>query len=331
MRTRTLPHDTPDDIDLILRHVSRRFPQDLARALIRTGEPIGPATWAETQVTGRQRRLDRALRVKVGRRSRFFHMEWTLRLTKAIPFRVFEYNSLTVLAAVDEARVNKKDGRPAPKPWRVDSVVVVLTGRRNPLPEHGVYRTSSSGERFSGVRFRIEPVYQRTVAELLALGSVFWLIFTPLAVDADETKLARVLKTLRAQTTERDFAELGAAMAALAQVNRRDQSVADVIKSLLPREIVMQNWIYKEGVKHGVKKGVKKGVKQGVAQGRLEPLAHQFERRLGRSLSADEQARLAERLDKEGPEKVGDVVLDLSADALCAWLAPARETNGHGT
>jgi hypothetical protein len=26
-----------------------------------------------------------------------------------------------------------------------------------------------------------------------------------------------------------------------------------------------------------------------------------------------------------------DVVLDLSADELCAWLAPARGTNGHGT
>src|SRR5262245_22632172 len=111
MRTRTVPHDKPHDIDIILRHVSRRFPQDLARALIRTAEPIGPATWAETQVTGRQRRLDRALRVKVGSRSRFFHMEWTLRLTKAIRFRVFEYNSLTVLAAVDEARANTKDGR----------------------------------------------------------------------------------------------------------------------------------------------------------------------------------------------------------------------------
>jgi hypothetical protein len=289
--------------------------------LIRTGEPIGPATWAETQVTGRQRRLDRALRVKVGRRSRFFHMEWTLKLTGAIRFRVFEYNSLTVLAAVDEAQAKTKDGAAAPKPWRVDSVVVALTGRRKPLPEYGFYRTSSSGERFSGVRFRIEPVYQRTVAELEALGSVFWLIFTPLAVDADETKLARVLQALRAQTTEQDFAELGAAMAALAQVNRRDPGVADVVKSLLPREIVMQNWIFKEGVKHGVKKGVKKG---------LAPLAHQFERRLGRPLAADEQARLAERLRKEGPEKVGDVVLDLSADELCAWLAPARGPNGHG-
>src|SRR5262249_44275780 len=102
-RTEPMParaplHDTAHDIDLILRHVSRRFPQDLARALIRTGEPIGSATWAETQVTGRQRRLDRALRVKVGSKPRFFHMEWTLRLTGGIRFRVYEYNSLTVLA-----------------------------------------------------------------------------------------------------------------------------------------------------------------------------------------------------------------------------------------
>ncbi|AUX41815.1 uncharacterized protein SOCE26_032400 [Sorangium cellulosum] len=48
----------------------------------------------------------------------------------------------------------------------IESVVVVLSGREEPWPTHGSYRTSPPGEAFSGVHFRIEAVYQRTMAEL---------------------------------------------------------------------------------------------------------------------------------------------------------------------
>lgn len=53
----------------------------------------------------------------------------------------------------------------------------------------------------------------------------------------------------------------------------------------------------------------------------LSPLTHQFERRLGRALSDDERATLAERLRTIGPVRLGDAVLDLTSDALAAWLA----------
>jgi hypothetical protein len=63
---------------------------------------------------------------------------------------------------------------------------------------------------------------------------------------------------------------------------------------------------------------------EGLQAGRSEairPLAHLFERRLGRTLSTDESATLLVRLDKLGADRLGDVVLDLPADELAAWLA----------
>ncbi|WP_437801940.1 hypothetical protein [Sorangium sp. So ce693] len=305
--------DEPDDVDLILRHVSRQFPHDVARALLGAAGPIEPLGWVDTQVTGRQRRLDRALAVMVGGERRLLHAEWTLAMGDEIPFRVFEYHCLTALAVADEARASV--GAPAPQPTPIDSVVVVLSGREAPWPTHGAYRTSSSDEPFSGVQFRIEAVYQRTVAELAARRSPFWLIFTPLAADADRSKLNQVIEELRACSGERQFGELGAAMVALAEADTRERGLADVVKSLLPREVVMQNSIYREGKAAGLKEGLEKGLEKGLAL-----LAHQVERRLGRSLTADERGRLSERLGAEGPEKVGDVVLDLSADDLSMWL-----------
>ncbi|WP_437593049.1 hypothetical protein [Sorangium sp. So ce1000] len=313
----TRPDDEQDDVDLILRHVSRQFPGDVARALLGAAEPVEPLGWVDTQVTGRQRRLDRALSVNVGGERRLLHAEWTLAMSEEIPFRVFEYHCLTALAMADEARASK--GAPSPPPTPIDSVVVVLSGREEAWPTYGAYRTSSLDEPFSGVQFRIEAVYQRTVAELTARKSSFWLIFAPLAADADGGKLTQVIETLRACSGERQFAELGAAMVALAEADARERRLADVIKSLLPREVAMQNSIYREGKAAGLKEGLEKGLEKGLAL-----LAHQVERRLGRPLTAEERSRLFERLHAEGPEKVGDVVLDLSADDLSMWLtAPA--------
>ena len=61
-------------------------------------------------------------------------------------------------------------------------------------------------------------------------------------------------------------------------------------------------------------------IEKGIEQG-LTPLAHQFERRLGRALTAEEHHALRERFDRLGSNRLGDVVLDLSAAALAGWLA----------
>lgn len=50
-------------------------------------------------------------------------------------------------------------------------------------------------------------------------------------------------------------------------------------------------------------------------------VARQIERRLQRSLAAAERATLHGRVVALGAEHVGDLVIDLSPDALAAWLA----------
>jgi hypothetical protein len=62
-------------------------------------------------------------------------------------------------------------------------------------------------------------------------------------------------------------------------------------------------------------------VKKGATRGAARTLAHQFERRLGRALREDERARLRERTARLGPDRLGDLVLDLPAGELEAWLA----------
>jgi hypothetical protein len=56
-------------------------------------------------------------------------------------------------------------------------------------------------------------------------------------------------------------------------------------------------------------------------EGAAKAFAHLFERRLGRALREDERARLHERTETLGPDRLGDLVLDLSVEELAAWLA----------
>ena len=60
---------------------------------------------------------------------------------------------------------------------------------------------------------------------------------------------------------------------------------------------------------------------RGEQRARLQTVARLFEKRLGRSLSEPERAALAERLDRLGEDRVEDVVLSFSAEALGNWLA----------
>jgi len=61
-------------------------------------------------------------------------------------------------------------------------------------------------------------------------------------------------------------------------------------------------------------------IEEGIERG-LMPLLHLVERRLGRALTPDEHHALRERFNRLGSNRLGDVVLDLCADALAAWLA----------
>jgi hypothetical protein len=291
-----------DDVDLVLRHISRQFPEALARALVKTLAPIEVGSWIDTQVSGRQRRLDRALEMSVGGVPGLLHVEWQLEMTADVPFRVYEYHVLLSLAEADLAR-------PGKEPLPIDSVVVLLSGREDRWPPEGDYRTSRPERRFSGVRFRIEPVYQYTVAELMARDSPLWLIFAPLAVDADERSLQQVIEALRARTSPRQMEELGVAMSVLADADKRKRGLRSVITSLLPEEAVMESWVYKQGKAKGQEEGV------------VALLSRRLARRLSRPLTAAEQEVLVRRFGTLGSERLDDLVSDLSPEALAVWLA----------
>jgi hypothetical protein len=220
-----LPDET-EDLDLTLRHVSRQFPEQLARALLPPDAIITAASWTDTQLTSRQRRLDRALDVTVGGERRFEHAEMQAEMEADVPFRIYEYHALFALALASETPAGAKVPR-------IRSTLVLLSGRDKPWPEQGEYRTSPDDEPFSGVCFRIDPVYQRTVAELAARHSPLWMIFAPLAVDADPDRMKEVLDRLRAETSPRDFGELAAALTVVAAKDKRRRGLREVILGML--------------------------------------------------------------------------------------------------
>src|SRR5262249_31441836 len=137
---------------------------------------------------------------------------------------VYEYHVLPALslgdglAAAAAAQARAKGAAPrgraeepvAPEIPRIESTLVLLSGREEPWPAEGEFRTSPESGLYAGVKFRIEPVYQRTVEELEAKGSPVWMMFAPLAVDATARSMERVVKRLREQASRRDFNELAA-------------------------------------------------------------------------------------------------------------------------
>jgi hypothetical protein len=320
--------DIGEDLDLTLRHVTRRFPEHLARALLPAGTVVTSARCSETQVTSRQRRLDRGLEVVVDGEQRLEHIEWQLEMSADVPFRIHEYNTLTSIALHDETPAGQD-------PPRIRSTVVLMSGRDKPWLEHGAYRTSPDDEPFSGVTFRIDAVYQRTVAELEARGPL-WAVFTPLAVDADPVRIEAVLDKLRAGYDRREFTELAIAAAVVATKDQRHRELSRGILAGLSEEDIMQSSVYelakqrgklegklegeREGKLEGKREGKLEGKREGKLEGKLEMFARIYERRLQRALTELERARLAQHLENLGVDRLLDAPQELSADALTAWL-----------
>ena len=75
----------------------------------------------------------------------------------------------------------------------------------------------------------------------------------------------------------------------------------------------------------GITQGITQGLTQGITQG-LTPLVSLFGRKLQRSLTEAERATLLDRLSTHGPGRLGDVVIDLDATALEAWLCDPAAT-----
>ncbi|HLM75703.1 MAG TPA: hypothetical protein VK459_23475 [Polyangiaceae bacterium] len=98
----------------------------------------------------------------------------------------------------------------------------------------------------------------------------------------------------------------------LAPIPRDDPEVRQRGRNVT--KMMLRNYpeVREELIEEGIDKGIERG---------LMPLLHQVERRLSRALTPDEHHALRERFDRLGSNRLGDVVLDLSADALAAWLA----------
>ncbi len=184
-----------ESVDLTLRHITHRFPEDLARALLPHARTLEDCTWLDTQYAARERRMDKVLCVRADGEVRVEHNEFQMRWTHALPLRIYEYHAMLTLGLHEAA----KPGEVVP---RVRStVVLLLQGRKErPWPTHKRFRTAPREEGFSGLRLRVEPVYQRTVQQLADHGSALWTIFSPLAVDATAGSMVDVLRTLRNAT-----------------------------------------------------------------------------------------------------------------------------------
>jgi predicted transposase YdaD len=314
--------------------MSRLFPLALARMVLRPDERIEETVWTETQVTARQRRADRVLIIRLaGSGYLLLHIEWTMRLTASVRERAAEYHFMLAKSARRDLK-RKRGGKETKELIAVESVIVVLTGRKKPWPRFGRYKTSPAGKRFTGVIFRIEAVYQRTISELEAKGSHFWLAFVPLAIDATQEKIIRIIEKLRMEATNEEFVEIIATMLSMAQIKKDWPDLTNVIRSAARKEVTVRHPWYCDGREDGLAEGRHEGREKGREEGReegrhegLAPLLFQFERRLGRSLTVGERRRIANRLLKDGPEKLGSVVIDLSRKKLALWLEPRRSAS----
>ena len=96
---------------------------------------------------------------------------------------------------------------------------------------------------------------------------------------------------------------------ALVERVRADDTIARAL-------LAMRNPVLVAAVEDARNAGKRDGRDEG-----LGPLVHQFARKLARPLRDEERARLRERLASLGAARLGDVVIDLTADELAAWLA----------
>ncbi|WP_434041663.1 MULTISPECIES: hypothetical protein [Sorangium] len=309
------------DADITLRHLARRRPEDLARAFVPEGRPVEVLGWVDSQVTHIERRLDKALRLRIDGEPRVLHVEFCFALRDDVPDRVFEYLGFLFAALRLEA-----PGAPVPP---IETVAVVLSGRKRRLPATGKRRIAWPGRPFSGAHFRVDAVYQRTIGELRARGSVLWLVFAPLARDATAAALREVVAEIHAGAANaEERAELYTALLVMATIDPWGHTlwkelvmmVEDKEEGLLRRTPIIGEMII-EAEQRGELRGEQRGEERGKQQAIAELLGRLFARRLGRRPTAEEERSIIERARALGPGEVEDALLDLDGEALVRWLA----------
>jgi hypothetical protein len=305
--------------DITLRHLSRRHAEALARPYV-AGGPFEVVRWADTQVTAVERRLDKTLLLRSAGDLQALEIEFEFAYANDLPDRIHEYQGLSRLAFRAEP--------PGLEPPLMETVVILLTGRTRPWPEEHTLRTGWR-RRFSRTHFRIDAIYQRTVAELRARGSPFWLAFTPLCPDATLKDMRRVVAAIRAEVPiDDERCDLFAALLVLADVDPWGHTLRKEIEAMIYEDPVDLITVSKT-----LRDAYDKGAKE-MAQRMLRGL---LAKRLHRALTAHEDEALAARA-AIAPEEAQDKVLALEGEALAAWLlgdtggraAPAKAARAMG-
>jgi hypothetical protein len=298
------------DADITLRHLTRRHAEALARPYVPEG-PLEIVGWADTQVTAVERRLDNTLLFRRAGALLALQIEFEYRHDRDLPERILTYQALS--------RVAFREERPAEGPPPMESVVILLTGRRRPWAVEHALRTGWRPRRWSGLRYRIDAVYQRTVAELKERGSPFWLAFTPLARDATAASMREVVEAMRAQVPSVDErADLLAALLVMADVDPWGHTLRREIEAMIRREPVDMIKVSKT-LRDAYERGQREGREEGIEQGIERILRELLAKRLHRALTAREEEALAARAASD-PGQVQDKVLALEGEALAAWL-----------
>jgi hypothetical protein len=302
---------------IALRHIARRRPEELARAFVPEGCPVEVLGWIDTQVTKLERRPDKALRLRVAGKPRVLHVEFCFALRADVPDRIFEY--LGFIFTVLRAEAPAHDVPP------IKSVAVVLTGPRRRLPATARRCTAWPDDRFSGAHFRVDAVYQRTVAELRARSSTLWLVFTPLARDADPSSMREIVAEIRdGATNDEERGELYAALLVMAIIDPWGHNLRREIGTMLEDEehdLFRRMPVLGDMIVEAEKLALERGEKLGREEALAQLLGRLFARRLGRRPTTTEERCLVERAEVLGPERVEDALLDLERDALVRWLA----------
>lgn len=306
--------------DIALRHIALRCGEELAQGL-RLTFPVESVSSIETQLTALERRIDRVLELRGGGERRLVQLEFIVAPESDLALRMFEYAVLLVLSLHAADGPGRGDGAIPP----VESVAVLLSGRAAPWPLEGQFRTNwPESERFCGQRFRIEAVYQRKVAELMARPGVFWLVFTPLAVDATEDAIRQVVEEIRRrEPRDEQRAELYAVMQVLAELAPWGHTWHKEIRMRvqeLDQQSILASETLREVFEQGIEKGMEQGIEKGRRQGIEEMLRGVLARRLRRELSAAEQAAVASRASTLDDPQAAAAVFELDTEALLTWL-----------
>ena len=141
------------DVDISLRSIASAMPEDLSGALF-PGAKVEVKGWRESQLTRMERRVDDLLELVVDGEPLLQHVEWQLEWEGDLLERAYAYQSMTVLAQLQEiaarraeATARRAAGETVPGASReaivpVESVVVLLSGRQGSWEPELKYRTS---------------------------------------------------------------------------------------------------------------------------------------------------------------------------------------------